>query len=46
MFYKLDQDGNEICQSCMREGHWKSALLIIEYNKKVDEKRKSEAKYD
>ena len=36
MFYKLDQDGHEICQSCMREGYWKSALEIIEHNKQVD----------
>lgn len=36
MFYKLDQDGHEICQSCMSEGHWKSALEIIEHNKQVD----------
>ena len=43
MFYKLDQDGNEVCQSCMREGYWKSALEIIEHNKKVDEKSKLEA---
>ena len=35
IFYKLDQDGHEICQSCMREGYWKSALEIIEYNKEV-----------
>ena len=42
MFYKLDQDGNEICQSCMGKGHWKSALEIIEHNEKVDERRRLE----
>lgn len=31
-FYKLDQDGHEICQSCINEGYWKSALEIIEHN--------------
>ena len=36
MFYKLDQDGNEICQSCMNNGYWKAALEIIEHNKQVD----------
>lgn len=36
MFYKLDQDGHEICQSCMREGYWKSALEIIEHNKQAE----------
>ena len=35
-FYKLDQDGHEICQSCINEGYWKSALEIIEHNKQVD----------
>lgn len=35
-FYKLDKDGHEICPSCMREGYTKSALEIIEHNKKVD----------
>lgn len=35
-FYKLDKDGHEICQSCMREGYWKSALEIIEHNKQAD----------
>lgn len=35
-FYNLDNDGHKICQSCMREGHAKSALEIIEHNKKVD----------
>ena len=39
MFYKLDQDGHEICQSCMNKGHWKDALEIIEHNKQVDNKR-------
>ena len=36
MFYKLDQDGHEICQSCMREGYWKAALEIIEHNKQEE----------
>ena len=36
VFYKLDKDGHEICQSCMREGYWKSALEIIEHNKQAD----------
>ena len=36
MFYKLDQNGHEICQSCMSEGHWKSALEIIEHNKQTE----------
>ena len=35
-FYKLDKDGHEICQSCMRQGYAKSALEIIEHNKQVD----------
>lgn len=39
-FYKLDQDGHIICQSCMNEGYWKSALEIIEHNKKVDVKKR------
>ena len=38
-FYKLDKDGHEICQSCMQEGYWKSALEIIEHNKQVDMKQ-------
>ena len=41
-FYKLDKDGNEICQSCMREGYTKSALEIIEHNKQVDIKKECE----
>lgn len=36
MFYKLDQDGHKICQSCMNEGYWKDALEIIEHNKQID----------
>ncbi len=36
MFYKLDQDGHIICQSCMNEGYWKDALEIIEHNKQVE----------
>lgn len=32
-FYKLDQDGHIICQSCLSAGYWKSALEIIEHNK-------------
>ena len=36
MFYKLDQDGHIICQSCMNAGYWKDALEIIEHNKQVD----------
>ena len=43
IFYKLDKDGHEICQSCMREGYTKSALEIIEHNKQVD-KRKEDGK--
>lgn len=35
-FYKLDQDGHEICQSCMSVGYWKNALEIIEHNNQVD----------
>ena len=35
-FYNLDKDGHKICQSCMREGYTKSAIEIIEHNKKVD----------
>ena len=38
-FYKLDKDGHEICQSCIQEGYWKSALEIIEHNKQVDMKQ-------
>ena len=45
MFYKLDQDGNEICQSCMREGHWKSALEIIEHNKNADAINKKDSTF-
>ena len=41
-FYKLDKDGNEICQSCMREGYTKSALEIIEHNKQVDIRKASD----
>lgn len=36
MFYKLDQDGHIICQSCMSAGYWKDALEIIEHNKQID----------
>lgn len=36
MFYKLDQDGHIICQSCLNAGYWKDALEIIEHNKQVD----------
>ena len=36
MFYKLDQDGHIICQSCMSAGYWKDALEIIEHNKQTD----------
>ena len=35
-FYKLDKDGHEICQSCMQNGYYKTALEIIEHNKQVD----------
>ena len=45
MFYKLDQDGNEICQSCMREGYWKSALEIIEHNKNTDATNKKDSTF-
>ena len=38
-FYKLDKDGHEICQSCIQEGYWKSALEIIEHNKQVYKKQ-------
>ena len=40
MFYKLDNDGHVICQSCMNAGYLTIALEIIEYNKqkKVDNK--------
>lgn len=37
-FYKLNKDGYEICQSCMREGYTKSALEIIEHNKQVEKR--------
>ena len=36
MFYKLDQDGHEICRSCMRDGYWQFALEVIEHNKLFD----------
>lgn len=36
LFYKLDQDGHIICQSCMNAGYWKNALEIIEHNKKSE----------
>lgn len=36
MFYKLDQDGHTICQSCLNAGYWKDALEIIEHNKQVN----------
>ena len=39
MFYNLDQDGHIICQSCMNNGYWKSALEIIEHNKKWMQKK-------
>ena len=45
MFYKLDQDGHEICQSCMREGYWKSALEIIEHNKQEEFAKNKEKIY-
>ena len=35
--YNLDKDGHKICQCCMRDGYWKSAIEIIEHNKRVDE---------
>lgn len=35
-FYKLDQDGHIICQSCLNAGYWKDALEIIEHNKQVE----------
>ena len=40
MFYKLDNDGHVICQSCLNAGYWKAALEIIEHNKqkKADNK--------
>lgn len=41
IFYKLDQDGHEICQSCMSKGYWKSALEIIEHNKEVNNNEQS-----
>lgn len=37
IFYKLDQDGHIICQSCMNAGYWKDALEIIEHNKAVEQ---------
>ena len=36
MFYKLDQNGHIICQSCLNAGYWKDALEIIEHNKQVE----------
>ena len=36
MFYKLNQDGYIICQSCMNAGYWKDALEIIEHNKQAE----------
>lgn len=36
-FYNLDNEGHKICQNCLRNGYAKSALEIIEHNKKVDE---------
>lgn len=39
IFYKLDNDGHEICLSCVQNGHWKSALEIIKHNKQVDVRR-------
>ena len=42
IFYKLDKDGHEICQSCMIEGYTKSALEIIEHNKQVDMRKEDE----
>lgn len=36
VFYKLDKNGHEICQSCMQAGYAKTALEIIEHNKQVD----------
>ena len=32
MFYKLNQEGHQICQSCIKQGYWKDALEIIEHN--------------
>ena len=42
IFYKLDKEGHEICQSCMREGYTKSALEIIEHNKQADMRKEKE----
>ncbi len=42
IFYKLDKEGHEICQSCMREGYAKSVLEIIEHNKQVDMRKEDE----
>ena len=43
-FYNLDKDGHKICQSCMQEGYWKSALEIIEHNKQVDMRKEDDGK--
>ena len=34
MFYKLDQDGHIICQSCLNAGYWKDALEELNKRKK------------
>lgn len=33
--HKLDADGNYICVECMRNGRTKTALDLLEHNKKV-----------
>ena len=35
-FYKLDQEGHEICLSCISKGYFKTALELIEHNKQAD----------
>lgn len=40
IFYKLDNDGYVICQSCLNAGYWKAALEIIKHNKQVDSQKK------
>ncbi len=44
IFYKLDKDGNEICQSCIRKGYMKIALEIIEHNEQVNMRKEDEGK--
>lgn len=44
MFYKLDNDGHVICQSCLNAGYWKAALEIIEHNKQVENQKKADNK--